>query len=256
MAGKLRDKWSRMTLANKVGIFISLASLCVATRSCFISNGANRIAMQSNQLSDTANRLSDTANKHSIMANQLAQKANDIAEEVSNIQNIPRLSAQVVEANVGRIEGRMDDVVLMLINVYNNSNAFAHAVELDVIISDGTGRVASLNEDAKQKNLPIIYRESLGPGDYLIFLVKPSTFPNARGNYSSGKNIFKAKLQLSWKGPKNNVEYRYLNLMELKYFFIEEQKTIEGFWFDSKNAYNSIDNNKELEENWGLNFIY
>lgn len=187
-----------------------------------------------------------------------AEKAYQLSKEVFEIQNTPRLSAQIFgESYVGPMEGRIDEVVTTPIAVFNNSDAFAHKVTLDLLIADGTGREVSLNEYFRSVNAPIMYKERLSPREqWLILPPKAMSSPgNSKELYATGKLNFKAKLQLTWTDAKGN-EYKFVNLEKLKYVRVEDETVVEGFWFDSIKTYNSIDNKEDLERNWGLNFNY
>ncbi len=195
---------------------------------------------------------------------QVSQKANEIASnagkdvaKVEKVQMTPRLSAQIYgQSDVGKVEGRMDEVVKIPVTVFNNSDAFAYNVVLDLLFSDGTGREVSLNDYFKSINAPIIKIERLAPRDIWILPNFIPSVPNdAKSLYASRKAIFKAKLQLTWQDDSGK-KYKYVNLEELKYVSVKDAKSVEGFWFESKGAYSSIDNEKDIENNWGLNFKY
>ena len=214
------------------GTIISLIALFTSIKSC-------RIAEKSQRTADNSYELS---------------------QEIYEIQYIPKLTAQIYgQSYVGPIQGRIDEVVTIPIIVSNNSDAFAHNIILDLLISDGTGREISLNDYFKSENLPIMYKDRLAPGEQWLMLsskAKALSAPvNAKEIYASGSKKFKAKLQLSWKDAKGK-NYRFINLEELKYAVIEDEVVYESFWFESKEVYNSRDNNEGLEKNWGLNFNY
>lgn len=187
-----------------------------------------------------------------------ADKAYQLSKEVFKIQNTPLLSAQIFgESYVGPMKGRINEVVTTPIAVFNNSNAFAHKVTLDLLIADGTRREVSLNEYFKSVNAPIMYKERLSPREqWLILPPKAMSSPaNSKELYATGKLNFKAKLQLTWTDTKGN-EYKFVNLEKLKYVRVEDETVVETFWFNSSKTYNSVDNKEELERNWGLNFNY
>jgi len=193
-----------------------------------------------------------------IVALIVAMEANRLSKEVFDIQNTPRLSAQIFgETYVGPMEGRIDEVVTIPVAVFNNSDAFAHKVTLDLLIADGEERKFSLNDYFESVNAPLMYKERLSPREQWLILPPKaiSAAANSKELYSTGKRKFKAKLQLTWEDAKGN-EFKFINLEELQYMCIEDEKKVEAFWFDSKKTCNSIDNKEEIKEGWGLSFDY
>lgn len=259
----LKKRLKAMAISSWLNISIAIFVLLVSIKSCSIAEHANNIsekaaarAEQANNLSDTANKSSDTANKTSLDSNRLSAEANKIAKEVFDIQNTPRLFAYiVVPSYVGVVADRTDEVVTMAIIVSNNSNAFAYNVEVDVIFADGSGRMISFNEQQKKIPAPRLFKDRLTPGEPWVIKISPSTYPNAKENYTSGKTKCKAKIQVMWKGVKGE-EYKFINLEELRFSRVEDKQITEFFWFDSLNNYSSIDNSKDVDKNWGLSFNY
>lgn len=233
MLNELKQKIKKMVLSSKISIGIAIAGFILSSLSLYNSCNANKLSSKSNDL---------------------AKEANQIAKEVFEVQNTPRLSAQILgESYVGPMEGRIDEVVTIPIIVFNNSDTFAHKVTLDLLISDGTGRVVSLNDYFKSINAPIMYMERIIPrGQWPIIPAKAIPAPgNSKLLYSTGQLKFKAKLQLKWEDVKRR-EYKFVYLAELKYVHIKDEKEIEAFVFEPKGSYSSIDNKNALEKFWGL----
>ncbi len=198
----------------------------------------------------------------SISALIISVRACSRSDEVFEIQNIPRLSAQLSgESYVGTMPPRVDEVVTVPIIVSNNSDAFAYDVIIDLLISDGTGREVSLNDYFKSINVPIMCKERMIPREqWMMIPAKAMSAPNnSRELYSTGNLKFKAKLQLEWKDVKGK-KYKFVNLGELKYAHIKDgERSIESFWIDSKATYASYaskEDKKNLEKIWGINFNY
>ncbi len=245
---KILFRWSKMRITTKAACITAVISAIVSLIGIVVNSCSMK---ESNGKAEKANLLASEANL-------LAEKAYLLAKEVFEIQNTPRLSTQVFgQSYVGPLKGRIDEVVTIPIAVYNNSDTFAYKVNLDLLISDGTGREVSLNEYFKSVNAPMMYKESLSPREqWLILPPKAMSSPaNSKELYSSGKLEFKAKLQLTWKDVKGK-EYKFVNLAKLQYVCIEDETKQEAFWFDSKGAYSSIEDRDEVEKHWGLKFNY
>jgi len=154
---------------------------------------------------------------------------------------------------------RVDEVVTVPIVISNNSNAYAHDIVVDLLISDGTGRKVSLNDYFRENNIPIRRRVRMTPGEqWTISSVAMSSPNDSRELYASGTLKFKAKLQLEWKDV-NGKQYRFINLGELKFTRIKDgDNIIETFWIDSTATYASINKNdrKKLDKYWGMDFDY
>lgn len=175
--------------------------------------------------------------------------------EVFKIQNTPRLTVKSQgKVYIGRIQGRIDEIVSVPIVISNSSDAFAYDVTLDLLFSDGTGREVSLNDYFKSVRLPIIRKERLNKGETWSLNFTPSGPNNAEQIYLSGEKKFKIKLQLTWRDAKGK-EYKFVELAELM-----PSESIEGtspqFWFESRASYSSIDDPKEIDKHWGMNFDF
>jgi len=178
-----------------------------------------------------------------------------LAMENFKIQNTPRLTAKSIgRVYAGPIQNRIDEVITVPITVFNNSDAFAYDVVLDLLFSDGTGREVSLNDYFKSVRLPITRKERMKKGEPWSLNFAPSAPNNAKDIYLAGEKKFKIKLQLEWKDAKGR-KYKFVELAELT-----PSESIEGvspqFWFESKGSYNSIDDPEEIDNSWGMNFNF
>lgn len=184
-----------------------------------------------------------------------ALKSYDVAKEkrATAVPRVITLAVPRIGVQVGKMLGRIDDVVEVPANVSNSSGETAFNLVLDILFSDGTGRKASLNEYLQSVGGPPISLRLL-PTDQ-SWNIPPQAIsapPNAKALYSSGEREFKVKLQLTWKDASNR-EHQVLELAKLRY--LKEREGYPGvFWFDSIGSYSSERNQEDLRRHWGLGF--
>ena len=119
---------------------------------------------------------------------------------------IPRLSVDVgwqqayVGVGGGIIPPRQDNVVTVPIAVYNNSEAPALNLELNLLISDGSGRAIDLNQELKKDGQGTNRLGRLDKSLPWRLTIAPSVNPN-REQYKSGANC-KIQVQLTWEDAR------------------------------------------------------
>jgi hypothetical protein len=171
---------------------------------------------------------------------------------------IPRLSVDVgwqpayVGAGSGIIPPRQDNVVTVPIAVYNNSEVPALNLELNLLLSDGSGRDIDLNQELQKDGQGTNRLGRLDKVRPWRLSLAPSVNPN-REQYKSGAFNCKAQAQLTWEDVRGGT-YRQVTLIQLKYAKPVETYPERFFW-ERVAAYSSYGGRTErvlLKNRWGL----
>lgn len=174
-------------------------------------------------------------------------------------QKTPHLSIDLRfgGVSIGPTEGRQDEVVTIPITVWNNSEAVALNVVLNLLISDGTGREADLNAYAKKMGSPVNQISRLGRNEPWRLSLAPSVMPNAKEQYKTGARRCKIIVQLTWQDVREK-SYSQATLAELKYVPAIERYSEYFFWNpeQSFSSYGGRKEQRELKRHWTLPFKF
>ena len=170
---------------------------------------------------------------------------------------IPRVSVDVswrlayVGAGSGVIPRRQDNVVTVPIAVYNNSEVSALNLEMNLLLSDGSGRDIDLNEELRKDGQGINRLGRLDKFAPWRLSIAPSVNPN-REQYKSGDFNCKAQVQLTWEDVRGKT-YSQLTLMRLKYAKAVETYPEKFFWerIASYSNYGGRAEQAMLKRRWG-----
>ena len=171
---------------------------------------------------------------------------------------IPRLSVDVrwqlvyVGAGSGIIPPRQDNVVTLPIAVYNNSEVPALNLELNLLLSDGSGRDIDLNHELKKDGQGTNRLGRLDQSRPWRLSLAPSVNPNGE-QYKSGVFSVKAQVQLTWEDIRGKV-YSQVTLAQLRYAKRVETYPEKFFW-ERIASYSNYGNRREqnlLKKRWGF----
>ena len=171
---------------------------------------------------------------------------------------IPRLSVDVgwqlayVGVGSGIIPPRQDNVVTVPITVYNNSEVPALNLELNLLLSDGSGRRdIDLNHELKKDGQGTNRLGRLDPSRPWRLSLAPSVNPN-REQYKSGAFGSKAQVQLTWEDGGGRA-YSQITLAQLRYAKQVETYHEKFFWerIASYSSYGNRTDRALLKRRWG-----
>lgn len=171
---------------------------------------------------------------------------------------IPRLSVDMgwqlayVGAGSGILPPRRDNVITVPISVYNNSEVPALNLELNLLLSDGSGRDIDLNHELKKDEQGTNRHGRLDRSKPWRLSLAPSVNPN-REQYKSGEFAAKAQVQLTWEDIRGR-SHSQITLAQLRYAKQVETYPEKFFW-ERIASYNSYGHRRErdlLKKRWGI----
>ena len=171
---------------------------------------------------------------------------------------IPRLSVDVgwqlayVGAGSRIIPPRQDNVVTVPIAVYNNSEVSALNLELNLLLSDGSGRDIDLNQELRKDGQGTNRLGRLDKPTPWRLSIAPSVNPN-REQYKSGAFNCKAQVQLTWEDVRGKA-YSQITLIQLRYARAVETYPEKFFWerIASYSSYGGRAEQTLLTKRWGF----
>lgn len=171
---------------------------------------------------------------------------------------VPRLSVDVgwqlayVGAGSGIVPPRRDNVVTVPIAVYNNSEVPALDLELNLLLSDGSGRDIDLNRALKKDGQGTNRLGRLDRSAPWRLSIAPSVNPN-REQYKSGAFSCTAQVQLTWEDVRGRT-YSQATLVQLRYAKSVETYPEKFFWerIASYSSYGGRTERVLLKKRWGL----
>ena len=170
---------------------------------------------------------------------------------------IPRLSVDAgwqlayVGAGNGIIPPRQDNVVTVPVAVYNNSEVPALNLELNLLLSDGSGRDIDLNHELKKDGQGTNRLGRLDKSKPWQLSLAPSVNPN-REQYKSGAFDCKAQVLLTWEDVRGRT-YSQITLAQLRYAKQVETYHEKFFWerIASYSSYGNRTDRALLKRRWG-----
>jgi len=171
---------------------------------------------------------------------------------------IPRLSVDVgwqpayVGDGKGVIPPRIDNVVTVPIAVYHNSGDPALNLELNLLMSDGSGREIDLNQALRKDGQGTNRLGRLDQSAPWRLSIAPSVNPN-REQYQSGAFNCKIAVQLTWEDTQGRA-YSQVTLAQLRYSKAVERYPERFFWerVASYSSYSSRKDRDLLRKHLGL----
>ena len=182
-----------------------------------------------------------------------------IAERQYQLQITPHLSVSLSKdsAYVGSGKPtRQDDLICVPITVFNNSDAYALDVEVNLLMSYAKGAEVDLNAYLRKKKRNVVQVERMEKGTQwripqrnMCISVNPSEF------YKSGRETCRVKVQVTWSDSLRR-QHRLVHLAELVLAEVDETVP-EHFWFHTVASYSTLGGWKEkwlVNRYWGLPF--
>jgi hypothetical protein len=191
-------------------------------------------------------------------------QGNQIANKGYALSITPRLSIATdfrAARVLGPSGGRKDDVVCIPVTIYNNSNAYALNIDLEILMLFANGQPPlSLNQFQIETNQPTTRISRLEPGkkweshpDELCL----SAASNAAEVYRQGTQQCRIEINLDWEDTQRR-EHRLVHFAELKY--AEPTENTGGyFWFQPVVLYDTMSgflNWWQINRHWGLSIYW